>query len=83
MRLARGRRFGQGPLRREKATVKEQRLSLQRAGGARGNVGAWTLMGVAPACVLWRKPLLFMPALGEAADQPPRLAVDVVLKVGQ
>jgi len=24
-----------------------------------------------------------MPALGEAADQPPRLAVDVVLKVGQ
>ena len=24
-----------------------------------------------------------MPALGEAADQPPRLAVNVVLKVGQ
>ena len=61
----------------------KQRPSLEPVGGPRGEVGALALMGAAPGLVLWRKGLLFMPALGETADQPPRLAVNVVLKVGQ
>ena len=66
-----------------KLAVKEQRPSFELDGGARGKAGAPTLRGAASGWELWRESLLVMPALGETADQPPRLAVNVVLKVGQ
>jgi len=72
------------PLRRQK-TDRKGALALLRAGPGVREVmpGPSTLRGAAPGRGLWPEGLLFMPALGEAADQPPRLAVNVALKVGQ
>ena len=52
-------------------------------GGARGKAPGAALRRSTPVLVVGRPGLLLMPWLGESADEAPRFAVDVALKVGQ
>jgi hypothetical protein len=70
-------------LLRRKSVRREPSPFLNADGGARGRVRVLALMGAAPACVHWGQGLFLMPTLGETANQSPRFAVNVLLKVGQ
>lgn len=70
-------------VRRKQSSRNGAEAFVEPDGGGRGKVGAWTLVGAVPGWLFWPKALFFMSGLGEAADQPPRFAVNVVLKVGE